>query len=105
MKPEWIGPGKQQRKIGTMRSLNAVVVGIVICLAALTPGAVRAESRTTETLKLIEARKIGDQASHNAFTDLIRFQNHQEFPFLLTHCQCLLTQDSPLSRGSVRKIR
>lgn len=43
---------------------------LVLVLAALGAGVVGAE----ESVKLVEVRKIWDQAPHNAFTDLARFQ-------------------------------
>lgn len=57
-----------------MNRLKTLAGWIVLGLAFLAPNARGAEQETTPTLKLLDARKIWDQAPHNAFTDLIRFQ-------------------------------
>lgn len=44
---------------------------LIVALLVFGAGSIRAE----ESPKLLSAKKIWDQAPHNAFTDLIRFQD------------------------------
>lgn len=58
-----------------MNRLKTLVGWMILGLIVLAPNARGAGQETTPTLKLLDARKIWDQAPHNAFTDLIRFQD------------------------------
>lgn len=50
------------------------IAGALFWMAVVPTAGVRAQGQH-ESLQLIEVRKIWDQAPHNAFTDLIRFQD------------------------------
>ena len=57
-----------------MGNLN-IVIARVLFLTALVSGTMLSAQEKEKTMELIEARKIWDKAPHNAFTDLIRFQD------------------------------
>src|SRR5678815_5010712 len=48
--------------------LTNILVNLIVCLLP-------AQAATLPGPRLVNVRKIWDQAPHNAFTDLIRFQN------------------------------
>lgn len=54
-----------------MKRIRLFVYGLLVCLplARFVPA--------DDAIQLIEARKIWDQAPHNAFTDLIRYSSHE----------------------------
>ncbi|HEV7282980.1 MAG TPA: exo-alpha-sialidase [Pirellulaceae bacterium] len=55
--------------------LLALQTSALAVLGAAIPGSLSAdEPKASPAAKLVEARKIWDQAPHNAFTDLVRFQ-------------------------------
>ncbi|HPS00404.1 MAG TPA: exo-alpha-sialidase [Candidatus Sumerlaeota bacterium] len=58
-----------------MNRLKTLVGWMILGLIVLAPNARGAGQETPPTLKLLDARKIWDQAPHNAFTDLIRFHD------------------------------
>ena len=57
--------------MGNLRMTVARVLLLMVLVSGTTWGA----QEKVKTMELIEARKIWDQAPHNAFTDLVRFQN------------------------------
>jgi hypothetical protein len=64
-------PSQRKNRWISRRGGNTVKRLLVFVFLAFGDGSVHAE----ETAKLIEVRKIWDQAPHNAFTDLVRFQD------------------------------
>ena len=57
-----------------MRNLKMTVVGTLCVMVGLSGMTTNAQEKE-KTIKLIETRKIWDKAPHNAFTDLVRFQD------------------------------
>ena len=58
-----------------MSALRMAFAGI-LCVMGGACGTMAHAGEKGKTLELIDVRKIWDKAPHNAFTDLVRFQNH-----------------------------
>ncbi|MBL7039687.1 MAG: exo-alpha-sialidase, partial [Pirellulaceae bacterium] len=55
--------------------LKAIVVACIFVSIATCILSIHADAQTSAEAELVEVRRIWDQARHNAFTDLIRFQD------------------------------